>query len=387
MFAGGGSIQLARVFGIRIGATPSWFLILFVFIYFLTGYFADVVPGASSTESFVLAVAAALLFFASLILHELGHAVVARRNGIGTAGIDLWLFGGVAKLTREADSPGAEFRIAAAGPAVTAVVIGLSVGAAFLASHAGEVLDAARFVHNPTSASYALLGWLASINLFLLVFNLVPAIPLDGGRIARAIAWKRTGDRHRGTRLAARAGQGFGYLLMGLGVALAATSDPLNGIYLVILGMFLNQAARREILSSAFAERLGGVTVADVMEHDPVTMPASTLASAAEDEFFLRYRWPWFWVVDEHGRYLGVVHEQAVREAVTGGRPALPASELLDGDGERFRVPRDRPLESVLAEPGLGELGALAAVDAEGVLVGAVTLERVRRALMAAADV
>jgi Zn-dependent protease len=387
MLGRGASIQLARVFGIRIGATPSWFVVLFVFIYVLTGYFGDVVGHASSTQAFLLAVAAALLFFASLILHELGHAIVARRNGIGTTGIDLWLFGGVAKLTREADTPGAEFRIAAAGPLVTAAIIGVSIAAGALASHAGDVVASARFLDDPTSPGYALLGWLASINVILLAFNLVPALPLDGGRIARAAAWKKTGDRNKGTRFAGRSGQGFGYVLMGGGIFLAATSDPLNGIYLVIMGMFVHQAARQEILSSAFAERIGGITVADVMEHDPVAIPAAMPALQAEDEFVLRYRYPWFWVVDEGGRYLGVVRDAAVRDAVHAGRPALPVAELAEEDPSRFRIPRDRPLDAVLGEPGLLELGALAAIDAEGVLVGMVTPERVRRALMSAADV
>src|ERR687884_982024 len=116
------SIQLARLFGIRIGANPSWFVVLFLMIYVLTGYFSDVLRG-SDTQAFLVAVAAALLFFVSLVLHELGHAIVARRNGIAIAGIDLWFFGGIAKMTRDTDSPGAEFKVAIAGPVVTAVVI------------------------------------------------------------------------------------------------------------------------------------------------------------------------------------------------------------------------------------------------------------------------
>ena len=386
MSGGRGSVQLARILGIRIGATPSWFFVLFVFIYVLTGYFGDVV-GGSDTTAFALAVAAALLFFVSLVLHELGHAIVARRNGIGIAGIDLFFFGGIAKLTREADTPGAEFRIAVAGPAVTAAIIGLSLLAGLAASHAGAVVDSARFLNDTTAPGYALLGWLASINLILLVFNLVPAIPLDGGRIARAAAWRVTGDRNRGTRFAGRAGQLFALALMGLGVWWALTQDSLNGLYFVLLGVFLNQAARREVISSAFSERLGGITVADVMDPDPVVIPATTTALAAEDEFVLRYREPWFWVTDERGRYAGVVRDAAIRDAAEHGRPALPVSELLEEEPAKFTIPRDRPLDALLAEPGLRELGALAVLDAEGVLVGAVTPDRVRRALMSAADV
>src|SRR4051794_37786017 len=123
MFGSGGSVQLARVLGIRIGANPSWFFVLFLMIYTLSGFFNQVLD-VSNSEAYAVAVAAALLFFLSLALHELGHAIVARRNGIGVIGIDLWLFGGVAKLTRDSESPGEEFRVAAAGPAGAAGIPG-----------------------------------------------------------------------------------------------------------------------------------------------------------------------------------------------------------------------------------------------------------------------
>jgi len=380
VFGGGHSIQLARILGIRIGASPSWFVVLFALIYLLTGYFGDVVAG-SDTQAFALAVAAALLFFASITVHELGHAIVARRNGIGIAGIDLFFFGGIAKLTREAETPGAEFRIAAAGPAVTALVIALCLGAGLALSNAGDVIGVASFDSQSTTPVYALLGWLALINVVLLVFNLVPAFPLDGGRIARAAAWKLTGDRNRGTRMSGRAGQLFAALMIGFGVYLLLQGDQLNGIYTIVLAFFLHQAASGAVLSSAFSDRIGNLTVADVMDAEPVTLPAATTALEAEDEFFLRYRYPWFAVTDERGRYLGVLRREAVEAAVAGGRPATTAGELLEGDPNEFRIGRDQPLESLLGQPGLRDLGALMAVDAEGVLCGVVTLEQIRRAL------
>lgn len=379
-----GSIQLARLFGIRIGASPSWFFVLFALIYLLTGYFGDVVAG-SNGQAFGLAVAAALLFFASITLHELGHAIVARRNGIGIAGIDLFFFGGVAKLTREADNPGAEFRIAAAGPLVTATIVGLCFGIGLALSHAGDVLGVAQLDNKGTTPAYALLGWLALINIVLLAFNLVPAFPLDGGRIARAIAWKVTGDRNRGTRFSGRAGQAFAFLTMGFGAYQLMQGDELNGVYTVVLGFFLNQAARGAVLSSTFNERIGGITVADVMDHEPVTMPGDTDALAAEEEFFLRYGWPWFAVVDRNGHYLGVLRREHVEAAVAEGRPATSAGEMVEDDPGSFRIGRDEPLEALLGQPALRDLGALMAVDAEGVLCGVVTLEQIRRALTAAA--
>ena len=139
------SIQLFRIFGIRIGASPSWFLVLFLMIYWLSSYFSDVLVDSSNTVSFGVAVAATVLFFVSLLLHELGHALAARRFGIGTSGIDLWLFGGVAKLTRDSKTPKEEFIVAAAGPAVTAIIVGVCIGAGALASKMTGVVDTATF--------------------------------------------------------------------------------------------------------------------------------------------------------------------------------------------------------------------------------------------------
>src|SRR4051794_2732862 len=220
---GGGSIQIARVLGIRIGASMSWFVVLGVLIFLLSDYFESVLIGGSSTEGYFVAVAAVLLFFVSIVLHELGHALVARRLGIGISGIDLWFFGGIAKMSRDTDSPGAEFAIAAAGPAVTLVIAAICTGLCALLSD-GAALDVILLDGSAqVSPALALLGFLALWNGALLAFNLIPAFPLDGGRIARAAVWAITGDRNRATRVAGRIGEAFGYLLIAIGVFIAMT--------------------------------------------------------------------------------------------------------------------------------------------------------------------
>jgi Zn-dependent protease len=382
MFGGGGSVQLARVFGIRIGASYGWFIFLFIMIWWLSGLFGDALPDASDETSYGIAVAGALLFFASIALHELGHAVVARRNGIGVLGIDLWIFGGLAKLSRDSKSPGEEFRIAVAGPVVTALIaIGAFIGMA-LTSHPNSAADL--FAGERTSTPLlALCAWLAVVNTGLLVFNLVPGFPLDGGRIARAIAWKVTGDRHRATRFAGRLGQGFAYLLIGLGLYLIAKGHPTDGLWMAILGWFLSQGARGAVVSSQFSERIEGVTAADLMDAEPVAVPGATTALDAQDEFFLRYRLPWFPVVDAAGRLVGLLRQERVDGAVSGGQPTLTADELLDGTDGDASVPRDTPLESLLTSEPLRRFGALAVVDGDGRLCGLITLDRVRRALAA----
>jgi Zn-dependent protease len=381
---GAGSVQLARVFGIRIGASPSWFVVLFLMIYYLSGLFDDLLVGYSNTTAYAIAVAGALLFFVSLILHELGHALVARRNGIGVTSIDLWFFGGLAKLTREPGTPGEDFRIAAAGPAVTLLIFLLCCGALVLAN-VEDVLTAISLGFERSSPAVGLLAYLGGINLVVLLFNLVPAFPLDGGRIARAVAWRVTGDANRATRLSARLGQTFAYLVMAFGGYLVLTSDSFSGIWFLLLGWFLAQAARGAVVSSRFSERLEGVTVADVMDAEPIAVPVDTSVLSAHDEFFLRYDLPWFPVVDRLGRFLGIVRQESVDGAVSDGRPAMTVGDVLDADADTDSlVRRDTPIEQLIGSERLRRFGALMVVDAEQRLCGVVTLDQVRRALAAA---
>lgn len=382
MGIGGTSIQLARLFGIRIGVSPSWFFVLFLMIYFLTDYFGDVLNG-SETQAFVVAVSAAVLFFVSLVLHELGHALVGRRNGIAIQGIDLWFFGGLAKLSRDTESPGEEFRVAAAGPAVTVAVVALCFAAGALLTRTGDFFDSAVLSSEATTPAVALLGWLATINVVLFVFNMIPAFPLDGGRIARAAAWKAMGDKNRATRLSGRIGQGFAYLLIAGGLVLALTISPLNGIYIMVLGWFLGQGAKGAVAASDFSERIDGVTASDLMDAEPIAVPAGATVAQAQDEFFLRYHEPWFPVVDPDGRIVGILRETSVSIAP---ELEMPVHGLIDDAAAAdAQVRDDTPLDHLLSSEPLRRLGALMVVDREGVLRGVLTLEQVRRALTAAA--
>ena len=385
---GGQSIQLGRVFGIRIGVDVSWFFVLFLIIWSLSGYYQDLFPDQDS-KAFALAVVSALLFFLSILLHELGHAIVAIRNGIPILGIDLWMFGGVAKLGRDTDSPGVEFRVAVAGPLVTLAIAAVCLGLGALLSSTHTVLEGSRFETADLSGTVAVLAYLMTVNLFVLVFNLIPGFPLDGGRIARAIAWKLTGDRNRATRFAARLGRlaGWGMVAFG-GLILVGVIgwDWITAIWLIFIGIFLAQAARSAEAQAEFSDRIDHLRVADVMDAEPVAIPERLPLDRAEGEYFLRYGWPWFPVVDEDGHLVGVVSHEAVNSVPDAAREGRPIASVMarDDGGDGLRAQLEDPLEALLSHEGLGRLGAVMAVDGDGVLRGIVTIDAVRRALRGA---
>lgn len=376
-------MTLFRIRGIRISADYSWFIVLLLVIVWLSGLYRDVLDAPSSdTEPYLLAVVSALLFFGSILLHELGHALVAIRKGIGISDITLWMFGGIARLRRDSESPGAELQIALAGPAVTLLIALACMGIGFAAggSEFGDAMLAETAAG--TSGPLALLAWLATINLLVLVFNLIPAFPLDGGRVVRAIAWKLSGSRNRGTRFAAVLGQGFSYLFIALGIWLALTGAPLDGIWLALIGFILGGSARSASVQTRLSSRIEHLRVADVMDADPVAIPEDTSVERALDEYFLRYRWPWFPVVDAAHRFRGLLQRGAADAVPETRRTDARVAEFLtvDADGT-LQVRDDTPLEAVLSNENLRRLGGLAAVDAEGHLRGVLTLDQIGRTL------
>lgn len=377
------NFQLARISGIRIGVGVSWFVVLFLFIIVITPVFHEQL-GGSRTTAYLIAVASVLSFFFSVVLHELGHALVARRSGLQVAGIDLWALGGITR-TEESKDPGTEFRVAAAGPAVTLLVIGTSILAGVLVSNHGTFFDVAlgRDVAATPTPALVWLSWLTSINVLVLVFNLVPAYPLDGGRIAHAAIWWRTGDRNRATHATGRAGQGFALLLGALGLWWLTSGTSTAGLWLLLISYVLYQSAGAAVVQGVLAKRIQSITVADIMDREPVTIPASATLLDAQEQFFMRYRWPWFAVVDPGRRFLGVVAAARVEAEISAGRPALPVVDVLEED-MHVRIDEAEPLEKLLGSEGLGRLGAMVAVDRDGVLQGVVTLAEVRKALRVA---
>jgi Zn-dependent protease len=379
---------LFRFRGIPIGVDWSWFLVLFLIIWALSGYYDDLagIP-QGSFEAYGLAVVTALLFFGSILIHELGHAIVALRLGIPISHITLWLFGGIAGLERDSKTAGEEFKVAAAGPLATFFIV-IACFALGFAAEGSTFVDAATLDRSVAIPSWiAVVAWIANINILLLLFNLLPAFPLDGGRITRAIVWRITNDREKATGFAAALGQGFGILMIGLGVFLFFQDDIIGGVWLGFIGFMLLQAARATAARNELTKRLGRVSVRDVMDSEPVAINSGTSVERALDEYFLRYGWPWFPVVDGASRFVGLLKRGTADAVPEIRRGECAVSELLDAErAEAQRVQDDEPLESLLGNSELRRLGALAAIDSEGRLSGVVTLDAVARALRASIE-
>jgi Zn-dependent protease/CBS domain-containing protein len=253
-----GNIRLGRVGGVEVRINWSWLVIFALIVWSLAdGVFPSQNPGLSNGVHLAMAIVAALLFFASLLLHELGHAWQARREGLEIDGITLWLFGGVSQFKSRFPSAGAEFRITVAGPFVSLI---LGVGFVLLA------------LAGLPSAVDGVAAWLGYINLTLLVFNLIPALPLDGGRMLRAALWQRRRDLAWATRVATDIGRGFAYLFIVLGIAMFIFQGSFSGAWLAFIGWFLLQAATGEARYIATEAALAGLRVRDLMVRNPATI-------------------------------------------------------------------------------------------------------------------
>jgi Zn-dependent protease/CBS domain-containing protein len=361
------SITLGRVAGIEIGLNWSW-LIVFALISFSLGaaVFPEQNPGLPDGTYLAMAIVASLLFFISILLHELGHALQARREGVEIEGITLWLFGGVARFSGIFQSPGAEFRIAVAGPLVTVAIAALLLG---LGSISGL-----------PSAVDGVVFWLGYINVLLLAFNLIPAQPLDGGRILHAALWAARGQMLWATRVAAGVGVAFGYLLVGAGLMLVFFTPMLGGIWLALIGWFIAVTAQAEAQQVLAREALGGASVGGLMSRDPVTVRPGTSLGEFMDTIARGTRFTSYPVV-EGERALGLLRFQDV---VRSARDEWDTRSV-----EQCMQPLERVPTLSAATPGADALSELTAnephralvLDERGGLVGVLSIRDLMRAI------
>jgi Zn-dependent protease/predicted transcriptional regulator len=363
------SFRLGRVAGVPVGVNWSVLVIFALIAWALAArQFPRAYPGEPGWAYVVAGLAAAVVFFVGLLAHEVAHAVVAKRNGLGVEGITLWLFGGVSELKGDAPNPGAELRIAGIGPLVSLVIGVLFGGVAVALALAGQ-----------RGLPVGALSWLAGINLLLAVFNVLPAAPLDGGRLLRAAVWKATGDRTRASVVAARAGWALGVVLIGLGLWQFLVGAGIGGLWLVLIGWFLIGAASMEERQARVGSALRGVRVADVMTPQPQTASAEMTVDDFVDHYLFAYRHSAL-PLTEDGRPVGLVTLDRVRHVPAGRRGATTLAEVACRADELVLARPEEQLADLL--PRLGECtDGRALVVADGHLVGIVSPSDISRAV------
>ena len=366
-------VRLGRIAGIPVGINLSVLVIfLLITLGLAGGRFPLLHPGYGPIAYALAGLTAGLIFFLSLLAHELAHALVARRNGVGVEGITLWLFGGVARLTGEASDPGAELRIAGVGPLVS-----LLLGAAFfLVAGSLGALGAAGLVVD-------VFLWLGLINALLAVFNLVPAAPLDGGRVLRALLWHRHGDRLRAAVTAANAGRVFGSMLVGFGVLLLVAFAELGGVWFMLIGWFLITAASAEAQHAQLQGTLADVRVCDVMTPDPVTAPQGISVSELLDAYVLPSRFATFPLIADGGRPVGLVTLNRIKRVLPANRATTTVDEVAWPLAEVATATPDEPLADLLPRL-VGNSDGRALVLEGGRVVGIVSPSDIARQLMVA---
>jgi Zn-dependent protease/CBS domain-containing protein len=355
-----GGITLFRVAGIRISLDISWFIIFALVLLALSaGYFPRNFPGQEPQTYWIAGFVATLLFFASVLIHELSHSLVAIRAGLEIPEITLFIFGGVSRLSQEPKDPVTELRIALVGPL-----------SSFVLAAVFWVLKTMLRGFEP-SLIVAVLGYLAWINLALGVFNLIPGFPLDGGRVFRAIWWWKTGSLTRATKIASDIGKGFAVALMVLGGLQIFGGALISGLWLVFIGMFLRGMSVRGYEEVVIRQALEGVHVEEVMVRDVVSVPPNLTVAALVHDYILKYAYRGFPVV-ENGRVLGVVSIAAVKDVPPEEQPSTRVEEIMVPTSEAMLIGAKASLAEALVRMSRdGEERLL--VASQGRLQGMVT--------------
>jgi len=300
----GKPIELFEIFGFRVRIDPSWFIVaLLVTWNFATIVFPAQLAGRTHATYWMMGIAGSLIYFLSVLLHELSHSLVARTYGLEMRGITLFIFGGVAEMPREPTTPKSEFVIAAAGP-LASMVLALVFGGLGLAGQA----------FGGPAPAIAVLFYLGILNGALAAFNLIPAFPLDGGRLLRSVLWGWKKDLRRATRVSSAIGSGFGLLLIAVGGVEIFTGNFTSGLWMCLIGLFVRNAAASSYQQLLLRRALEGETVARFMHPDPVTVPRGISVEELVKDYIYRHHYKMFPVVDDSGRLLGCVTTRQVRE-------------------------------------------------------------------------
>ena len=360
----GSALNIGKLFGIQLRLHYTWFII-FVFLTVLL-----VSPHWLSPLWWVIGIITCLLFFASVVAHELAHSLVGRANGIPIKSITLFIFGGVAQMTREATSPGAEFKMAAAGPACS-LVIGCLFGLLWF------------FTPGMAEPVAIMVQWLAYINVALAIFNFIPGFPLDGGRVFRSLLWQITGNYQRSTQIATRVGQGVGYLFIVGGILLAFLRpfgmSWFNGLWLVFIGWFLENAASASYRQAQWRATLLGFTASQVMTSDCPVVPSDiTVSRLAQEYVFVSGRH--FFLVADEGKLKGILTLHNIKTVSQENWGVTQVKEIMTPINKLKVAHPDQDVLSILEQMDEDDINQMPVVS-EGRVIGLIARDNLIRFL------
>jgi Zn-dependent protease/predicted transcriptional regulator len=365
------SVSLGSLFGIKIKLNWSVLVIFGLIVMHLAlGVFPSWHPEWSPLLLWTVSLSAAVIFFLSLLAHEMAHSLAARAYGMSVGSITLFLFGGVTDIQEEPETPGREIVIAGVGP-----VMSLALGVLFLWWFSALVPVAVDDIEQPAEFFSQLgpvasvLAWVGPINILLAVFNLLPALPLDGGRIFRAILWKTTGDLKKATRLSASVARGFSWLLIGAGIAMAfgipvpfLGSGLVGGLWLAVIGWFLGRASMASYTQLLLEEALEGVVVAQLVRGDVTTVPSTVSVDEVVDDYFLASDRDSFPVVDD-ARFVGIIEFDSIHDLEQDDWPNARVAEIVTPVDDLVVAGLDQPAGDALRQMLRRGLGKIPVVD------------------------
>jgi Zn-dependent protease/CBS domain-containing protein len=352
-----GTIRVGNLFGIPFYIHPSWFLVLGLVTWSYSSGLAAQFPQLSAGLALLLGLMTALMLFASVVAHELGHSFVAIRQGIDVKSITLFIFGGLASLEKESKTPGEAFWVAIAGPIVSLLLCGIVIAIGVTTAASGPLA--------------AILGVLASVNLALALFNLIPGLPLDGGNILKAIVWKVTGNPYKGVTFASRVGQIFGWVAILSGLLPLVFFGNAGNFWNLLIGFFLLQNAGNAAQFARVQEKLTGLTAEDAVTHDsPIISGNLSLREFADERVISGQNWHRFLVTDDDGQLVGAIAVDNLRNVPTALWSGTQVKEVMRPITESTTVQSDQPLLEVIQLLEEQKLSVLPVIRENGVLVG-----------------
>lgn len=366
----GRRFDLFTVFGVTIRIDPSWFIVAVLVSWSLAGeYFPSIYPNLAVPTFWTMGIAGALGLFVSVVLHELGHALMARQYGLSIRGITLFIFGGVAEMDTEPPSAKSEFMVAVAGPAVS-VLIGVGC----------FILNGVAWIATGSFAISGVLSYLAFINFVLVVFNMVPAFPLDGGRVLRSILWQWKKDLRWATGVTSRIGSGFGVFLIAVGIfEIIARQDFVSGMWMCLIGLFLRNAAQMSYRHVVMRRNLEGETVRRFMQSDAVVVPRAISVADMVEQYVYKYHFKFFPVVD-NGRLVGCVSTQQIKELPQAEWPRQSVGSIAAPCSSENAVTPDTDAIEAMALMNRAGVSRLLVIE-DGQLVGIIALKDLLRFL------